>query len=128
MSESHSKKMEALRYRRERAHRRVRARVNGTPGRPRLSVYRSLRFIYAQIIDDQKGTTLVQANSGESDLGFAFEGSAGSQGAAKAVGQAIAERALAKGLEKVVFDRGGFIYHGKIKAVADGARESGLKF
>lgn len=114
--------------RRQRAHRRLRQRIHGTPERPRLSVYKSLRYVYAQVIDDLNGRTLAQANSGEKDLGVDFEGSAGSVDAARAVGEVIAERAKAQGVESVVFDRGGAIYHGKVKAVAEGAREKGLHF
>ncbi len=128
MSEYHSKRIRDKRRRRQRAHRRVRQRIGGTPERPRLAIYKSLRYIYAQVIDDQSGRTLVQANSAESDLGSTFEGSASSRAAAKAVGEAVAERAKAQGVERVVFDRGGAIFHGKVKAVADGARSKGLSF
>ncbi len=121
-------KVQAKRERRERAHLRARKRVQGTPERPRLAVYRSLRFVYAQLVDDLQGITLVQANSSEADVRSTFEGSTKCKEAAKAVGKAIAERALAKGHDRVVFDRGGYIYHGRVKAVAEGAREQGLKF
>lgn len=110
-----------------RRHRRVRKRVQGTAARPRLCVFRSLRAIYAQIIDDDAGGTLAQANSRE--LGMVPEGeSPGGVGAARAVGLAIGERARAAGLSKVVFDRGGYRYHGCVQALAEGAREAGLGF
>jgi large subunit ribosomal protein L18 len=113
---------------RERRHRRVRAKLSGTAVRPRLNVFRSSAHIYAQVIDDVQGHTLVSAN----DLEEAVREKAG-EGAtksvrAKAVGEVVAERAQAAGIGSVVFDRGGFLYHGRIKAVADGAREGGLKF
>lgn len=127
MSESTTKTQER-RARRERAHLRARKRVRGTTERPRLAVYRSLRYVYAQLVDDASGTTLAQANSAEADVKSSYEGSTKCVAAAKAVGKAIAARAMAKGLDKVVFDRGGFIYHGRVKAVAEGAREQGLKF
>ncbi len=128
MSNSHSKKVKAKRMRRQRAHLRVRNRVQGTAERPRLAVYKSLRYVYAQVIDDQSGTTLAQANSQEADIRSGLEASAGSTEAAAAVGKLVGERAKDKGVEQVVFDRGGFIYHGKVKAVAEAAREAGLKF
>ena len=105
-------------------HERVRAKVSGTPERPRLNVYRSAANIYAQLIDDVNGVTLVSANSLEKD--FKAEGT--KSDAAKQVGMNIAQRALAKGIENVVFDRGGYIYHGRVQALAEGAREGGLKF
>ena len=105
-------------------HKRVRGKVSGTAERPRLSVFRSENHIYAQIIDDVAGNTLVSASSVEKG----FEGNGGNVEAAKKVGAKVAERALAKGIEEVVFDRGGNIYHGRVKALADGAREGGLKF
>ena len=104
-------------------HKRVRAKISGTPERPRLSVYRSENNIYAQIIDDVAGNTLCSASSVEKG----FEGG-GNKEAAERVGKLIAERAIAKGIEEVVFDRGGYIYHGRVEALADGAREGGLKF
>lgn len=128
MSDSHSKKVRIKRMRRTRAHLRLRNRVQGTPERPRLAVFKSSRFIYAQVIDDQNGRTLAQANSAEPELKQGLEGSTGNVDAARKVGEAVAERAKDEGLEKVVFDRGGSIYHGKIKAVADGARAKGLVF
>ena len=105
-------------------HNRVRGKISGTAERPRLSVFRSKANIYAQIIDDVAGTTLVSASTVEK----AFEGNGSNCEAAKKIGAAIAERALQKGIEEVVFDRGGYIYHGRVKALADGAREGGLKF
>ena len=105
-------------------HKRVRGKISGTPERPRLSVFRSENNIYAQIIDDVAGNTLVAASSVEKG----FEGSGGNIEAAKKVGAMVAERALKKGIEEVVFDRGGYIYHGRVKALAEGAREGGLKF
>ena len=105
-------------------HKRVRAKIAGTPERPRLNVFRSETNIYAQIIDDVNGVTLVSANT----LDKAFEGATGNAEAAKKVGLMIAERAKDKGIEEVVFDRGGYVYHGRVAALADGAREGGLKF
>lgn len=108
--------------RRNRIHMRVRKKINGTPTRPRLAVFRSTKSIYCQIIDDLKGHTLVAASSLEGGI-------AGSKTErAKAVGLAIAEKAKAAGIESVVFDRGGYLFHGRIKALADGAREGGLQF
>ena len=104
-------------------HKRVRAKVFGTPERPRLNVFRSEKNIYAQVIDDVAGHTLCSASSVEKG----FEGG-GNVESAKEVGKKIAERAIAKGIEEVVFDRGGYIYHGRVQALADGAREGGLKF
>lgn len=112
---------------RQRIHRRVRQRVTGTPVRPRLSVYRSLDHIYAQVIDDGAGQTLVSASSNDTNTRKATKGG-GNVAAAKVVGKAVAERALAKGIQQVVFDRGGYKYHGRVKALADAAREAGLKF
>ena len=105
-------------------HKRVRAKLSGTPERPRLNVFRSNANIYAQIIDDVNGVTLVSANTLEKE----FEGATGNCEAAKKVGAVLAERAKEKGIEEVVFDRGGYVYHGRIAALADGAREAGLKF
>ena len=105
-------------------HVRVRGKISGTPERPRLNVFRSNANIYAQIIDDVNGVTLVSANTLEKE----FEGATGNAEAAKKVGQLIAERAKAKGIEEVVFDRGGYIFHGRVAALAEGAREGGLKF
>ena len=105
-------------------HKRVRGKVSGTPERPRLNVFRSETNIYAQVIDDTKGVTLVSASS----LEKGFEGPGSNCEAAKKVGLAVAERARAKGIEAVVFDRGGYLYHGRVKALAEGAREGGLQF
>lgn len=105
-------------------HKRVRAKISGTPERPRLCVFRSETNIYAQVVDDVNGVTLVSASSLEKD--FACEGT--KSDAAKQVGVNVAERAKAKGIETVVFDRGGYVYHGRVKALAEGAREGGLQF
>ena len=105
-------------------HIRVRGKISGTPECPRLNVFRSNANIYAQIIDDVNGVTLVAANTLEKD----FEGATGNVEAAKKVGATLAERAKAKGIEEVVFDRGGYIFHGRVAALAEGARENGLKF
>lgn len=105
-------------------HRRVRAKIAGTAERPRLNVFRSSKHIYAQIIDDVNGVTLAAASTMDKD----FEGNGGNKDAARKVGQAIAKIALDKKIEEVVFDRGGYLYHGRIAELADGARESGLKF
>jgi large subunit ribosomal protein L18 len=112
---------------RERRHARVRARVLGTTGRPRLNVFRSVNEIYAQVIDDSAGQTLVSASSIDKDLRERMKGLKKAE-QAKLVGQAVAERAKIKGIETVVFDRGGFRYFGRVKALADGAREGGLQF
>ena len=128
MSSIHKKRIQGKRSRRLRSHRRVRNRVRGCTERPRLSVYKSLRYIYAQLIDDQAGTTMAQASSREKGVQKKLNGGTGNLEAAKAVGEALAERALEKGIRRVVFDRGGFIYHGKIRALADGARSKGLEF
>lgn len=112
---------------RKRRHTRVRKRVFGTADRPRLCVFKSARHIYAQVIDDSKGHTLVSASSLNGD----FKEHAGHRGnveAAKKLGGVIGKKALGKGLKKVVFDRSGFLYHGRVKAVAEGAREAGLEF
>ena len=105
-------------------HIRVRGKISGTPECPRLNVFRSNANIYAQIIDDVNGVTLVSANTLEKD----FEGATGNVEAAKKVGLILAERAKAKGIEDVVFDRGGYLYHGRVAALAEGAREGGLQF
>ena len=108
---------------RQRIHKRIRRRLSGGPERPRLAVFRSLSHIYAQVIDDTRGHTLVTASSNEKG---GVNG--GNVAGAKAVGKLVAERAKASGIEAVVFDRGGYLYHGRIKALADAAREAGLKF
>ena len=107
-----------------RRHKRVRKQISGTAARPRLAVFRSLKNIYAQIIDDDKGVTLVSASS----LDKAIEGHGGNKEAARAVGKLVAEKALAAGIKSVVFDRGGYIYHGRVLELAEGAREGGLEF
>ncbi|HZR33270.1 MAG TPA: 50S ribosomal protein L18 [Terriglobales bacterium] len=111
---------------RQRIHQRFRKRMMGTPERPRLNVYRSLNHLYAQLVDDMAGRTLVSANTAEG--GKKDKKTGGNLGAAKQIGKTIAERAKEKGISKVVFDRGGYLYHGRIKALADAAREAGLQF
>ena len=108
---------------RQRIHARIREKLAGTGERPRLNVYRSLNHIYAQVIDDQKGETLVSAST----LSLKLK-TGGNVSAAKEIGKAVAEKAVEKGIKKVVFDRGGYLYHGRIKALADAAREAGLEF
>lgn len=110
--------------RRKRIHSRVRKHITGTPEQPRLNVFRSNKFIYAQLIDDINGVTLAQASSFEAAI--AQEGDKSAQ--ATAVGKLIAERAQAAGIGKVLFDRGGYLFHGRVKSLAEGAREGGLKF
>ena len=105
-------------------HKRVRGKISGTPERPRLNVFRSNANIYAQIIDDVNGVTLVSAST----LDKSFEGATGNKEAARKVGVLVAERAKAKGIENVVFDRGGYVYHGRVAELAEGAREGGLEF
>lgn len=112
---------------RERRHRRVRKTVHGTPERPRLNVFRSLQHIYAQVIDDAAGNTVASASTMDKEVRALCEGLAKAD-AAKVVGRVVAERALAHGVTQVVFDRGGFKYHGRVKALADAAREAGLDF
>jgi large subunit ribosomal protein L18 len=112
---------------RERVHERVRRRVVGTPARPRLCVYRSLGHIYAQVIDDQSGRTLVSASSLDKETRGQTKGG-GNVAAAKVVGKVVAERARAAGIQQVVFDRGGYMYHGRVQALANAAREAGLNF
>jgi len=109
---------------RERIHKRIRRKVAGTSERPRLAVFRSVAHIYAQVIDDAKGNTLVSASSIEKT----GKTNGGNVAAAKAIGKTIAERAKEKGIKRVVFDRGGYQYHGRVKALADAAREAGLEF
>jgi len=104
-------------------HRRIRRKVRGSTERPRLAVYRSLNHIYAQVIDDERGQTLASASTAEKDL---RGGTGGNIEAAQRVGRTIAERALAAGISSVVFDRGGYLYHGRVKALTDAAREAGL--
>lgn len=109
---------------RKRRHVRVRARVSGTTERPRLNVYRSNKHIYVQLVDDTTGKTLASASTQEKG----YEGNGGNVEAAKKIGALIAERSIAKGFKSVVFDRGGYLYHGRIQALADAAREAGLEF
>ena len=106
-----------------RRHRRVRNKISGTAARPRLDVFRSAKHIYAQIIDDEQGVTLVSASTMDKD----FNGFGGNVEAAAEIGKKVAAKALEKGITEVVFDRGGYVYHGRVKALADGAREGGLK-
>jgi large subunit ribosomal protein L18 len=112
---------------RKRVHRRIRKKVAGSGGRPRLAVFRSNKNIYAQLIDDVSGVTLASAASNEAETKKGLS-NGGNVEAAKAVGRLIAERAKGKGLAGVVFDRGGYIYHGRVQALAESAREAGLKF
>lgn len=107
---------------------KVRTKVLGTPDRPRLSVYRSLSHIYAQIIDDTTGKTLVSVSTLSKDVRDQLSGVKGRIEAGKLIGKLAAQKALEKNIKQVVFDRGGFLYHGRVKALADGAREGGLKF
>lgn len=120
-------KQETREAARKRRHKRVRKRVFGTPERPRLNVYRSLKHIYAQVIDDTQGHTLVAASTLDRALDGKLNGLKKTE-QAKLVGALVAERALAKGVKKVVFDRGGYKYHGRVKALAEAAREAGLEF
>ncbi|MGI6349982.1 MAG: 50S ribosomal protein L18 [Eubacteriaceae bacterium] len=120
------KKLEKNKERRKR-HYRVRNKINGTPQRPRLNVFRSNKHIYAQIIDDISRMTLVAASTAEKEIADQIAGATKKE-AAKAVGKAVAQKALEKGIETVVFDRSGYVYHGRVKELADGAREAGLNF
>ena len=123
-------KIKTTKDRRTRIGLRQRKRINGTAERPRLRIYRSVSHIYAQVIDDLAGTTLASAASTEPALKTTYSGATrgGNVEGAKALGRTIAERLIAKGIKRVVFDRGGFLYHGRIKAVAEAAREAGLEF
>lgn len=112
---------------RQRIHQRVRRKMDGTPERPRLCVFRSIQHIYAQVINDRQGRTLAQASSLDKDMRKETKGG-GNVAAAKVVGKAIAQRAIAAGVTQVVFDRGGYKYHGRVQALANAAREAGLKF
>ena len=116
--------------RRNRIKHRIRKRVGGTTERPRLTVFRSLAHMYAQVVDDRTGRTIASASSVEPTIRASFAGEArgGNKAGAEAVGRAIAERLKAKGITRVVFDRNGFLYHGRIKAIADAARQAGLEF
>ncbi len=113
---------------RQKVHSRIRKKMLGTEGRPRLNVYRSVNHIYAQVIDDSKGVTIVQASSLEAGKNGKKHVTGGNIASAKSVGKMIAQRAKEKGVSKVVFDRGGYLYHGRVKALADAAREAGLQF
>ena len=123
-------KIKTTKDRRKRISLRQRKRINGTAERPRLRVFRSVSHIYAQVIDDMSGTTLVSAASTEPSLKTVFEKTTrgGNIAGAKALGKTIAERLKEKGINRVVFDRGGYLYHGRIKAIAEAAREAGLEF
>ena len=121
-------RVQKRRYQRQRAHNRLRRRIRGTAERPRLAVFKSLKFVYAQVIDDDSGNTLAQASSLEPSIREMIEGGGCNRAAAKVVGEAVAERAKEKGVSRVVFDRGGYIYHGKIQELADAARSKGLEF
>ncbi|MBW4437085.1 MAG: 50S ribosomal protein L18 [Pleurocapsa minor GSE-CHR-MK-17-07R] len=122
-----TKKAMEKRQSRERRHLRVRGTVNGTSERPRLNVFRSLSGIYAQVIDDTAGHTLASASTVDKEVAAAIDGKNKTE-AARIVGQMVAQRAKAAGIDKVVFDRGGYRYHGRIAALAEGAREGGLEF
>jgi large subunit ribosomal protein L18 len=110
---------------RQARHARVRKHISGTPERPRLCVFKSSKHIYAQVIDDTTGNTLVSASTLDKDIDVA---NGGNKEAAKVVGESVAKKALEKGISEVAFDRGGFLFHGRVKELADGAREAGLKF
>lgn len=112
---------------RKRRHLRVRKRINGTQARPRLNVYRSNKHIYAQVIDDVTGNTLVSASTVDKELSEQVK-NGGNVDAARKVGELVAKRAIEKGVSEVVFDRGGYLYHGRVQALADAAREAGLQF
>ena len=128
MSDLQKRKAIDKRYKRERAHKRLRQRVVGTAERPRLAVFKSEKYVYAQVIDDDRGHTLASATSLEPGVKGRLTKSGADRAAAKAVGETVAERALAQGIKKVVFDRGGYRYHGKVKDLADAARAKGLEF
>lgn len=128
MSDVNRKKSVEKTRRRTRAHQRIRQRIAGTDERPRLSVFKSARYVYAQLIDDAAGRTLAAASSSEPKLVEQTGGKAGTRSAAKLVGALVAERAMEKGIKRVVFDRGGYRYHGKVRDLAEAAREKGLEF
>ena len=113
---------------RDKRHRRVRKRVEGVEARPRLAVHRSLHHITAQVIDDTRGHTVAAASTTEGEFKGTLKGATANAAAAAAVGRAVAQRAAAAGVSRVVFDRGGYLYHGRVKALADAAREAGLEF
>jgi len=121
-------KAKRKRERRAQAHQRIRSKVAGTSERPRLAVFKSTRYIYAQLVDDAAGHTLVQASSFEPDVRKLVEGSAKGRAAARTVGEVVADRAKEQGIQQVVFDRGGYRYHGRIKELAEAARSKGLQF
>src|SRR5205807_9354927 len=130
-SERRLTSMHAIHSRREardRRHRRVRKRISGTASRPRLTVFRSLRHIQVQLIDDAGGRTLAAASTAEPDVRKSLSAAGPTVAAAGALGRVIAERARTAGIETVVFDRGGYLYHGRVRALADAAREAGLRF
>ena len=128
MSDVNGRKVFEKLARRTRAHKRLRQKLAGTAERPRLAVFKSDKFVYAQVIDDDAGRTLVAATSLEAAVRSQLQGGAANKAAAKLVGEKVAERAMAKGIKKVVFDRGGYQYHGKVKELADAARAKGLEF
>ncbi|MEK7315905.1 MAG: 50S ribosomal protein L18 [Candidatus Eisenbacteria bacterium] len=113
---------------RHRRHMRIRKKVSGTAERPRLTVYRSLNHIYVQLVDDLAGRTILTISSSHKDVSSVLTGAKGKLAASKAVGKRVAQMAKEKGIERVCFDRGGYLYHGRVKAVAEGAREGGLNF
>lgn len=124
----HAKRIREKNESRSRAHQRSRQRLRGTAERPRLAVFKSIKHVYAQVIDDSQGKTLAQACTLDPEVKGKLSGAGSDKAAARLVGETIADRAKALGLSKVVFDRGGYIYHGKVKEVADGARKQGLDF
>ncbi len=128
MSDVNGRKVFEKLSRRTRAHKRLRQKLAGTAERPRLAVFKSDKFVYAQVIDDDAGRTLVAATSLEVEVRSQLTGGTANKAAAKLVGEKVAERAMAKGIKKVVFDRGGYQYHGKVKELADAARAKGLDF
>lgn len=128
MSEYLTKRIKRKRHRRKRAHLRVRNRVRGTEERPRLAVFKSVKHVYAQIIDDRQGHTLAQASSVDPQIRESLDDGSATVDVAKRVGEILAERAKGQGIDKVVFDRGGYVYHGKVKALAEAARAGGLEF
>ena len=113
---------------RKRRHRRIRRRVSGTPGRPRISVFRSSKHIYAQVVDDNRSVTLVAVASNTEEVKARLQDKKGKLAAATACGEVLAEKAKAKGITAVCFDRGGYLYHGRVKALAEAARNAGLQF
>ncbi len=113
---------------RHRRHMRIRKKVSGTAERPRLTVYRSLNHIYVQLVDDLAGRTILTISSSHKDVSSVLTGAKGKLAASNAVGKRVAQMATEKGIERVCFDRGGYLYHGRVKAVAEGAREGGLNF